>query len=577
MKTPDADPAAASTPPPPRRSGLGTAILAGVVHALVLAMAFPPIDLWWLIPLAPAALGVGALATPRFRTALLPLLVPAVGAWLWHQWWVGDISAAGLAPFALYLACWTPLIAGAVRRLARSASFESLPLALLVPLVWTGLEYLRATLVFDGYPWYLLGQPLIGWPPLAQAADLAGITVLAILPAMLGGLLADWFLQRGTTATRRGSAILTLIVVAAWTGYGLLRMRPVGEGTPGPHVLAIQTDLPQDNKVAWTPQQQWEDGLRFARQTIAAADRIRGEGKRIDVIAWPETMLPGVGLEPSSVEFMSDRGFWPGTRFSDLAVELQAATNVPLLLGSPSFEGLRLAADDPPGLDWDRRFNSVYLLDRNGPSAATRYDKVFLTPFGERMPYISAWPWLEQRLLDIGARGMQFDLDAASAPTRLTLEWTNASGVPESIGIGTPICFEDTVPSVCRELVWEDGRKAASLLLNASNDGWFGDHAGPRLNHLQLSRFRAIENRVPLVRAVNTGRSGWIDSSGRIREVAAGESSNAILARTRLDDRHPLFARVGEVPMLLVLLVIAAMLIRTLAPPRGMNSENEPY
>lgn len=551
-------------------------VACGLAHAILMTLVFPPIDVWWLVFLAASPLAAAAVTARRFRVALPCLLLPMIASWLWHQWWVTEISAAGIVPMAMYLALWTPLIAWVIRRLARSRTFGGLPLALIVPVAWTGIEFLRSVLVFDGYPWYLLGQPLIGWLPLAQPADIGGINGLAILPAATGGLVADVLLGRGTASIRRTAGLITASLALIWTGYGLWRVQPPGTGAVGPAVLAIQTVLPQSNKVAWSPREQWDDTLGFARQTVDAADSIRQGGGRIDVIAWPETMLPGIGIEPESIAIMEEAGWWPGNRFAELAMELQSATGVPLLLGSPSFEGLRQETSaDGPTLAWDRRFNSVYLLDEDGPAAATRYDKVFLTPFGERMPYISSWPWLEQQMLDIGARGMQFDLDAANEPVRLMLEWVRPTdGVTMSTGIGTPICFEDTVPSVCRELVWEDGQKKATVLLNASNDGWFGPYPGPRSTHLQLARFRTIENRVPMVRAVNTGRSGWIDSSGRLRAAAPALVPEVILAETELDDRRPPFATLGEGPIWLITLVCLLMLSWTGLDSRRTIPEN---
>src|SRR5690606_29998155 len=126
---------------------------------------------------------------------------------------------------------------------------------------------------------------------------------------------------------------------------------------------------------------------------------------------------------------------------------------VPLLIGSASFTGFRLNAQ---GLgEWDAHFNSAYLV--NGRLPYQRYDKVFLTPFGETMPYISAWPWLEEQLLRLGARGMSFQLDHGEA-IRL-IEVPVGSERADAVVVGTPICFEDTVASVVRAMVWQDGVK----------------------------------------------------------------------------------------------------------------------
>ena len=566
MSDPSANPTSRTT-----GSVLIRVIAASLAHAALMLLAFPPWNLWWLIFIAPTPLVIAATSSLRFRWTATLLFLPMVGTWLLHQWWVGEVSAAGLLPMAAYLAAWTPLIAWAIARLARSRRLQAWPLAALVPIAWTGIELLRATVVFDGYPWYLLGQPLVEWLPLAQPADIGGVTMLAILPGITGGLLADLIRHRHAVRKQAVTCGLAVVVLIAWVGYGVFRIESTPKNMAGPTILAIQTNLPQSNKVAWTAEQQWEDAVEFARETVAAFRQASEAGDRIDLVAWPETMLPGVGLEPASTSVMQNAGWWPGTRFADLAVELQKALGVPILLGSGSYQGLQVIGQGAQGqLEWEQRFNSVYLLDERGLEATDRYDKVFLTPFGERMPYISAWPWLEQKLLDLGARGMSFDLSAGDQPVPLNFQSPQA----DSIRIGTPICFEDTVPQACSALVWKGGEKAAPVLVNASNDGWFGTSRGPRASHLQLARFRSIENRVPMVRVVNTGTSAWIDSNGRIRASCQPLVPGWLVARTEMDDRQPLFASVGQWPSGALTLTAAVLLLITVRDRPDTATQN---
>ncbi len=531
--------------------------LLGVAHAVILYVAFPPVGWWWLIFVAAVPLILVAVGARRRRTVVACIGVPMIGTWLIHQWWVGAVSGLGLAPMACYLAAWSAIAGLAIRRVARSPRMAALPLAALVPPVALFVEWLRADVVFDGYPWYLTGQPLVEWPPLAQVADIGGVMIVGLLPLATAGLVADLLSGRGSSGLRRRSAIGVAVLAAGWITYGLWRTTssPV---IAGPTVLAVQTNLPQSNKVGWAPADQWRDANEFALRTVEAVREAEGAGGRIDLIAWPETMLPGVGLEPESTGFMAEQGWWPGARFVELVAELQAIVGRPLLIGSGSFERLRLDSEGG-ALEWDARHNSVYLVTDVGPSAATRYDKIFLTPFGETMPYISAWPWLESRLLDFGARGMQFDLVPGAGPVRFDVPWTTSSGEPGRVGVATPICFEDTVSAVCRSLVWDGDRKAADLLVNASNDGWFGDWPGPRGVHLQLARFRCIENRVPMVRAVNTGLSASIDSTGTVHDRLPELESGELVAATILDDRVPPYARIGRGPV--VLMAVAGLVL----------------
>lgn len=546
-------------------------LLAGVAHAILWYLVFPSVGWWWLAVLVPVPLVWAAIRARRRRTLVWTLGLPVFGAWLAHQWWVGAVSGLGLVPMCLVLSIWTPILALAVRRLARSPRLASVPLAVLVPLAWVFVEELRADVAFDGYPWYLLGQPLVEWPPLAQVADLGGAVLLAILPASIAGLLVDHALARGTSHGRRLATVGVAVLATGWTAYGFWRVASV-EARPGPTVLAIQTNLPQSNKVGWSPEAQWRDANGFAIRTVEAFRAAEEAGVVVDVVAWPETMLPGVGLEPASTRFMAERNWWPGDRLVRLATDLQSVIDRPLLLGSGSFEGLRLG-EDGESLEWDARFNSVYLLDERGVDAAGRYDKMFLTPFGETMPYISAWPWLEAQLLEFGARGMRFDLVPGRTPVRFEVARRPRADAAVADGpavrIATPICFEDTVPEVCRRLVHEDGEKIVDLLVNASNDGWFGDHDGARGNHLQLARLRCIENRVPMVRAVNTGRSAWIDSTGRLVEVLPARADGELLASVTLDDRRTPFSWLGRWPVGGLSLIAAGLLVAAGRPNRA--------
>ena len=154
---------------------------------------------------------------------------------------------------------------------------------------------------------------------------------------------------------------------------------------------------------------------------------------------------------------------------------LSEELGIPFIVGSACYTGL--AADvERDRWTWDAHYNSAYLVE--GRAATARYDKVLLTPFGEVMPYISKWAWLEDRLLALGAEGMTFTLDASDGIERLPLP--SAAG---TIEIATPICFEDAVPRVIRRMTHEGGRRRAVVLVNLSNDGWFGDHDAGRAQH----------------------------------------------------------------------------------------------
>jgi apolipoprotein N-acyltransferase len=355
-----------------------------------------------------------------------------------------------------------------------------------------------------------------------------------------------------------GGAALVIVCAA---GYGFIRLgqaaseRIVAKSDGREfRVLAIQTNLPQSNKMAWLPQDQMNDFAEFYRQTVEAVDVAGKDGDRpLSLIIWPETMVPGYGLESQAIALTKERDLYPSDTYLLALQRLRELTGVPLLVGSPSYFGLRISDADRT-YSWDAHHNSAYLID--GEMPYQRSDKVFLTPFGERMPYVELWPWLEQKLLGLGATGMTFSLDAAEEPTILTVpfEWQEPAAGPRAgkILLAVPICFEATVGSVCRRMVYGGGEKRADVLVNLSNDGWFGWSEAGRAQHAQMARLRCIENRVPMIRCANTGLSVAYDSAGNVigtigeGRYGTGQAPGALAVTLPLDRRTTLYSRVGD-------------------------------
>lgn len=532
--------------------------LLAFAHSLLFVIAFTswgfPAVFFLVTPLA-----IASVQARRTLTLLAWTMATQFLAWLYLQSWVQEVSVAGWPAMAMYLAAWTPICAWCIRRLAHSRPFGTVPLALLVPMAWLSIDYLRGTWALGGYPWYLIGQPTIDMLPLAQVADIGGQDLAGLLPAAFGGVIADLILSSRRLAKRvriqASVGVATLFIVIL--GYGLLRIQPPDAGEEGPTILAVQTNLSVSNKLRWTAQQQTSDVLSFARATLDGLEAAKSSGFEPDLAVWPETMLPAPGLERESTQVFVDGGWFPGNEFRELIDAVRTQGGVPLILGAPSYEGI--AVDEDGQFSWDAHHNSVYLVDQAMPDA--RYDKITLTPFGETMPIISNWKWLEQKLLDFGAAGMTFDLDAGTSPILLPVG---------NLQIGTPICFEDTVPGNCRALVWQNGGKAADLLINASNDGWFGSHDRERRMHLQIARFRSIENRIPLIRVANTGITALVDSSGRIIAQTKPRVMTTKLFTPRLDGRNPVFASIGQLPVAILSILCMGSLILAI---RGRMTE----
>lgn len=530
--------------------GLAASLALAVAGSLCFMAAFPPMDFWPLIMATPALLVLAARSAGGGRRAFLLVVLAQWPMWVWLHRWLVDVTLLGWPLLGVFMSVWPALFATLVVRLESSPRVARWPLAALVPTVWVGLEYVRSDVFMDGYPWFQLGHPFIGWLPLVQSADLFGALGVSFLIAALSGALLDAGSllrsadsQQGARVRRRIGLAVTALLFLGNLGYGWWRLGQTDPLRTGPVVLAIQTNLPQSNKKAWTFEEQLEDMPRYAQQTIEARRRVEGP---VDLVVWPETMAPGFGFEPGTMDFQKQRGFLPGDLWHQLFVELQRQVEAPILVGSPCRIGLGVdESSGKPVYTWQAAYNSAYLVQ--GELPYQRYDKIFLTPFGETMPYISRWDWLERQLLSLGASGMSFDLDAGERPVRLRLT-TNTGDVR----LATPICFEDTVGRVVRRLVWEDGRKEADLLVNLSNDGWFGEYDPGRMQHVQAARFRCIENRVPMIRCANTGLSVAIDSTGKVIGLVETDrntlvrASGHLVAAPMLDTRGTVYGRIGN-------------------------------
>lgn len=541
------------------RRAAAVAALAGALFGC----AYPPVG-WW--PLVVASVPLLALVVARRqdgpdapRAAFPWRVAAAVGAvgfvkWLVLHWWLLQVTEAGTVALAAYcaghelLALW--LLSACARSLPRAV-----PWALLLPLAFGAEEAFRAMVLFDGYPWFRWGHPLVELPVLVQCADLGGELVASLLVLAVGGAAVDLL----TAAPRGRSAVpgvaIAAVALAAAAGYGAWRLAGAPAGA-GPGVLLVQTNLATSNKVAWAAKDQVRDMPEFAELTLRGALDSVGKGRAISLVVWPETMLAGHGLEPETIELQERNGWFPGDRFRRIVSGLAERTGTPVLVGSAAYIGLRQEGDR---FRWDRQFNSAYLVG-SGPPPYPRYDKVFLAPFGETMPYISNWDWLERSLLAIGAQGMTFDLDRGGEPVRFDVPWNGGT-----VRVATAICFEDAMTWVPRELVFPAGagrERRADLLVNITNDGWYGWFDGGRAQHLQLARFRCIETRTPMVRAANTGLCAGIDSSGRLVDgPVAPRIASWLHAAPPLDGRRPPFASVGEVPSIVLMVSCASIAV----------------
>jgi len=504
------------------------ALSCGFLSALFLILAFPFFDgngMWWLgvfIPIPLMVLAEAPLIRPSRAAAYAG--IGTLPAWLWTHQWMWGVTKIGTPFLMVYLVVFVSIFVWAGSRICQRFGRPWIVL----PVVWVGIEFLRGTVAFTGYPWYLSSHPLIDSPGqvLAGPAAFGGISLVGLLATVFGWQI--WGLVRGNGYIRHSLGAMG--VLGVWVILGIAGIAPESSGQRVVTVGIVQPNVPQDNRMDWTDRQRYLDWMMLRELTIASA---RDSELTPDLIVWPEGFVPGWTFDPISLQHEREYGFtwdlrpryaddapgdWgfpdqiPATTIVDELLVMQKSLGIPLVVGSVAFENLKIERNDDQWVTYtnDGMYNSVFSV-AGGEVSSRWYNKMHLTPFGEVMPVISNWEWLEQQLLGLGATGMEFVLSAGKVPVVLDVPIEGGG-----IRVGTPICFEATVPSVCQDLVFKEGKRIADILVNITNDGWFGNWDPSRRTHMLAARWRCVELGTPMIRCANTGVSCVIDRRGRV-------------------------------------------------------------
>jgi apolipoprotein N-acyltransferase len=271
--------------------------------------------------------------------------------------------------------------------------------------------------------------------------------------------------------------IFCLIISLTYGYYKLLRTKNYELSTK---ISVIQANIPQDLK--WDIKAKDFIFNEYFSLSAAAAR------ENPDLIIWPEAASPAIiGEEPQYFE----------------KIKLFARNvKIPLLFGAVTFEG---------GV----YYNSALLISQQGELLA-RYNKLHLVPFGEYVPLKSIFGFL-QTVVPIGEVAFGKDYTIFKLPP---------SGSRPLANFAVLICFEDLFPELSRKF----RRQGVDFLVNITNDAWYKKTTAP-FQHLQASVFRAVENRVNLIRAANTGVSCFILPSGRIVSLLSDSRGSNIFVR----------------------------------------------
>jgi apolipoprotein N-acyltransferase len=361
--------------------------------------------------------------------------------------------------------------------------------------VWVASEVVLNNMFDLAFPGLPHGLSLARTPVLAQAADISGVRGLSFLIALVNGLIADAWMLRGRRVAIAKRLAAAVVVVAAMAGYGAWRMRTT-QLLPLAPVAIVQPNIPQEEK--W--QQENQGSIQGILDSITRK-RIAQHDARL--ILWPEAALPG---------FISEHPEWS----RDLRTMSRAA-NTPIIFGTLDVEW------HGPG-DYDY-YNAALLVDSAGVlNSQPPYRKSYLVPIVERVPFVN--PRWFKGLKYFGGFG----------------RGQNVKPFELSFGkVGVLICYESIFPQRSREY----RREGAKLIVNITNDAWFGKSLAPYQHEAHMA-LRAIENRVGIVRAANTGISGYIDPLGRIQGETKLEVADSRVYNAQTTDVMTLYTRIGD-------------------------------
>jgi len=512
-----------------RKLGQDPAPALALISGALSALAFPPFRVWPLIFVAPIPL-LWALDRRKDRSLRGAFLLGWAAAFLHFlillDWILAlpgeEVTIPGLMiPALLFMSAYLGVFFGGAALLAVwvRRRLPRMPLGIIWAVAAVAADAARSSGEI-GFPWGSGGYALVGVTPVLQLASVTGYWGLALWVNLIGASLFH-ALRASTARWRITAGIATaLLLVVPWIEGNAVLARAPRDRIDGPDGLRIAVLQPNTSRtIKWDPRYREIVVADLLQRTVAAART------KPDLIIWPETAAPIVLLqEPVFLAQVEDT---------------IRSLGVPVLVGT---------LDESLVNGQYVAHNSAALFGSDG-GIVDRYDKQRLVPFSERMPYQRALGFLNslnfgQSDFTPGTRSVIFNV----GPARF----------------GCLICFESIFPGLARGFV----KAGANMLVNITNDFWFGDTAAPE-QHADMAVFRAIENRVPLVRCANTGISMIVDPWGRITHRTGTFIEALITARVRPSHGASFYGRHGEWLLCGLLAFCGALVASAAMAPRA--------
>jgi len=511
-----------------------------LASGVAIIFAFPPWDLSWLIwfVLVPWLMAVKRAASWRgaLRQGYWMCFCMTIGGFYWVAYVLNEFAAVPWVLCGLFLIAFASfneiqfiILAPLLRVLLRNCSSAGAPWRILAVILATALFYTGADWLFPKLFADTLGHAFYINRNIRQAADIGGANLLT-LGAILSNL-AIWQLIDRMTGRREPSiwpalhrSVLPLVaagaLAAAFVIYGTERNKTVSAAVANArqkiNLGVVQANIGDLEKMAA------EQGLRDAafqvvRKYIELSDIALKSAPRPDAIIWPETAFPSTFRTPENTyELARDQ----------LVEQFVRTSGVPLLFGG---------YDQRDGLD----YNTLFFLDpspRMGGYDLQLHHKSKLLMFGEYIPGVKMFPFLQKLFPQVANFG------SGPGPEVLKIPHPLHDKNREPVPVGPIICYEALFPW----FILEAARSGSRMILNVTNDSWFGYYGEPEL-HLALTTFRGIEARLPQIRSTNTGITALIMPDGEIVKRTQKHKVEVLNVTVPLNDPIPtLMLRLGD-------------------------------
>jgi len=480
-------------------------ILLSLLSGILLILSFPNFDLeflaWFaLVPLFYSIEGKGLYYS--FKLGFFTGFVSFLGILYWiivavHTY--GNVPSILSGLILSLLVIYLSLFTGAFTFLTRLIQIRSgIQTILFTPILWVALEYLRSFLL-TGFPWAYLGHTQYLNLPFIQMADITGVYGLSFVILFVNATLY-WVLHQWPKRTFPLKEVaIAVLVLLGFLIYGYVKMKHVDRETiqsPSLKVGLVQGNV--DQSIKWNESFQLETLKIYRRLSMKVAE------DKPDLIIWPETATPFFFQEVKE--------------YQPIVLEIPEKTNAFLLFGTPFYKIEKGKVN---------YYNSAFLVSPS-KELIEKYDKIHLVPFGEYVPFRKLLFFIESSIGE-GIGNFKPGKGIVHLP------------LPQG-KFGVLICFEIIFPDLCRRFV----KEGADFLVTITNDAWFGRTSAP-YQHLSIATFRAIENRVFIARAANTGISAFIDPKGKIVKQGDIFTEEAMNGTIRIMKRKTFYTLYGDV------------------------------